>query len=90
MTESRRRSEGRGGREGRGRRDAPPARGERYRGTRKSAQVIGAWRASALTLGQERTTAMRVLTDVKERAWLEAKMTIADGHDSEINAFSSL
>ena len=44
----------------------------------------------ALTLGEERTTTMRVLTDVKERAWLEAKMTIADGHDSEIKAYSSL
>ena len=43
-----------------------------------------------MTLEEERTTTMRVLTDVKERAWLEAKMTIADGHDSEMNAFSSL
>ena len=43
-----------------------------------------------MTLEEERTTTKRVLTDVKERAWLEAKMTIAYGHDNEINALLSL
>ena len=68
-------------------------RGERYRGTRKSAQrILYLWRGGHQLIrgGEDYYCTIRVLTDAKERAWLEAKMTIAYGHDNEINALLSL